>query len=174
MLRTTEINLSELLLNYGCNASDLRFEGKGEYGECYSFESNNKIYALKFSNKLSEYNCAVKLYEKQQKSYENTIFEHSAKIYEIGSFTEPVNNFSFYILMEYIIIDENLSYLFYEYLEYKNNYELSDFIEDNPEAEQFRWLELIQESIEASDLHSENLGYGENGLIKGFDWDINN
>lgn len=171
------ITLQEILDKYNVHADNLSFEGSGAFGEAYSFEAYGERYVIKFTNRKQEFDCSILLKEKQSNTkqpLEDTIYHHSAIIYELGSFTDSGKIFKYYTIMEYINMDEYLSSLFQNYID--TNSEYVEYTEEDKmysveEEDAFILMFRIQESIGANDLHANNIGYGNDGTIKGFDWD---
>lgn len=174
------ITLNEVLGKYFVYEENLCYEGKGEYGEAYSFDFEDKKYVIKFTSREIEFECASYLKELQDKvrNIDDSIYIHSAKIYELGTFLKSnKHHYNYYIIMEFIEMDEELSGMFQNYMTTNSDYTDEDNDEDKmyseEEEESFRCMLKVQEIIGGSDLHANNLGYGLDGVIKGFDWDRN-
>lgn len=170
-----ELTVNEILSNYSVDSTDLNLEGIGYNGEAYSFNISNRKYVIKFTNKKDEFKCAEKLRKLQNENHNinNTIYKHSAKIFELGIFKNTIDKpFNYYIIMEFIIIDRILSDKYWEYVEIKRHFGNDKEITYSDEEEKvFDLLNKIEKKLKSTDLHSENIGYGLDGIIKGFDWD---
>lgn len=172
-----ELNFNTFLEKYNLTQDQLSFLGEGANGEASSFEYDGNTYVLKYSNSEDEYNIAKNIKEKQTiYKGQESIYDHAVMIFDIGEFIssseDNMNLYDYFIIMEHLMIDDNLSYLFSDYFEAKYGNNEDEFKSNYPEEfDAFRNLERIQENVGSNDLHAENIGYSNNGIIKGFDWD---
>lgn len=171
-----ELNFNTFLEKYNLTQDQLSFLDEGANGEASSFEYGGNIYVLKYSNSEDEYKIAKNIKEKQTiYKGQESIYDHAVMIFDTGEFISSEDNmnlYDYFIIMEYLMIDDNLSYLFSEYFEACYNNTEDEFMSNYPEEfDAFRNLERIQENVGSNDLHAENIGYSNNGTIKGFDWD---
>jgi hypothetical protein len=153
------------------NDEELSYLGSGDFGEAYSIGDGR---VLKITSSKSEFDIAKKLINK-----DIPVLEGFAKFY----FADIVDG-KYYIIMEELEEDSEIENLFYELQDILENeglpiqylshldlddYEISDelkkFIDDIEDINRgYRYL-----GIQASDIHSENLGYDNNGKLKAFD-----
>lgn len=172
------LTLNEILGEYFVYEEDLTFEGSGSFGEAYSFEYEDNKYVVKFTNREEEFECTASLKEYQDncKDYDNSIYVHSARIFNIGSFVgSNKHKYNYYIIMEFIEVDGDLAGIWQNYRDINSGYSDEEYIDDRmyteEEEDAFVCMLKIQDMIGANDLHGENMGYGNDGIIKGFDWD---
>lgn len=162
--------LKEVLEKYNVSKYDLEFIDEGANGEAYLFIYQNKKYVLKFTNKQAEWDFALTIIENQKNKNQNTIWNNSVEIYEAGEFLNN-NIWSFYIIMEYLIITDDLKNEFDNYINYVHNQDEENYDDKFSWKENFNNILNIQKQLGSRDIHSGNIGFDKYGIIKGFDWD---
>jgi hypothetical protein len=155
------------------NPDDLRYLGRGDFGEAYSIGDGR---VLKKTSSKNEFNLA-----KQMEGNDIPVLNSFAKIYK----TDIING-QMLIILEELEEDSHIEDLYYELQNYLDEQglpiqyvghldideldisdELQNFMNDLDDIiRAYRYL-----GVEASDIRPENMGYSKEGKLKAFDID---
>lgn len=165
---------------FGADFNDSYHLGTGNFGSAYLCRTEGSdIYwnVLKFTDDESEAVIANSLIGKKLK--------HIVNFYRVAKLNTK-DDFFKYVLVKEFVEDINLDFsrdylddcvdCFYDYIYYKNEEKFKECVDDDKIFNNFIGLanEMEKLNISSEDIHSNNLGITEDGVIKVFDFGIAN